>query len=109
MEIAVIFKNLMKRLGFDRYYIHGGDWGGQVVANMATLYPDKILGMHSNFCFVNTPLAHTKLFFGSFLSWLIVDDDIYDKVYPLSEKYMRWIEESGYMHIQATKPDTIGL
>ncbi|XP_018570516.1 juvenile hormone epoxide hydrolase 1-like [Anoplophora glabripennis] len=109
MEIAVIFKNLMERLGFHRYYLHGGDWGSQVVAAMATLYPHKILGTHSNFCFVNTPLAHLKLMVGSFFPWLIVEDDIRDKVYPLSEKYMRWIEETGYMHIQATKPDTIGV
>nr|WCC58163.1 carboxylesterase [Pharsalia antennata] len=109
MEIAVIFKNLMRRLGFDRYYVHGGDWGGQVVAVMATLFPDRVIGLHSNFCFVNTALAHAKLIFGSFFPWLIVEEDIYDKVYPLSDKYMGWIEEAGYMHIQATKPDTVGV
>lgn len=109
MEIAVIFKNLMQRLGFEKYYVHGGDWGGQIAAVMATLFPEKVLGMHSNFCFVNTPLAHARVILGSFFPSLVVSKEDEDKLYPLWEKYMRWIKESGYMHIQATKPDTIGV
>ena len=34
-----------------------------------------------------------------------------DKVhltYPLSSRFMSIIQETGYLHLQATKPDTIG-
>ncbi|XP_077299452.1 juvenile hormone epoxide hydrolase 1-like [Arctopsyche grandis] len=47
-EMAVVMRNLMERIGFDKYYIQGGDWGAVITSNMAVLYPDKILGYHTN-------------------------------------------------------------
>ncbi|KAJ8985149.1 hypothetical protein NQ317_012801 [Molorchus minor] len=106
-QVAVVFKNFMKRLGYERYYIQGGDWGGIIVQTMATLYPDKILGVHSNMCFINTPLSNLKVFLGSFYPPLVVPKEHEDKVYPMSQKFMFLLLESGYMHLQATKPDTV--
>lgn len=40
-QIAVVMKNLMKRVGFDKFYIQGGDWGALIGKNMGTLYPAK--------------------------------------------------------------------
>lgn len=40
-QIAVIMKNLMKRIGYDKFYVQGGDWGAAIARNLATLYPDK--------------------------------------------------------------------
>lgn len=40
-EMGLIFDRLMKRLGHDRYYVQGGDWGSLIGSNMATLYPHK--------------------------------------------------------------------
>ncbi len=40
-EMGLIFDRLMKRLGYDRYYIQGGDWGSLIGSNMATLYPHR--------------------------------------------------------------------
>lgn len=107
-HIAVIFKNLMDRLGFKKYYVHGGDWGGLIVQVMATMYPDKVIGVHSNACFVNSPLANFITILGSFAPSLVAEKHEIDKVYPMTNKFMYLIEESGYMHIQGTKPDTIG-
>lgn len=39
---------------------------------------------------------------------LILNPADQHKVYPIGEKFMNLIQESGYMHIQATKPDTVG-
>ncbi|CAH2229030.1 jg7101 [Pararge aegeria aegeria] len=47
-QIAVIFKNLMARLGHDQFYIQGGDWGSIIGSAIATLYPENVLGFHSN-------------------------------------------------------------
>ena len=33
----------------------------------------------------------------------------YKKVIPLGEKFLFIMGESGYFHIQATKPDTVGV
>ncbi|KAF2886416.1 hypothetical protein ILUMI_19757, partial [Ignelater luminosus] len=109
VQLAVVFKNLMERLGFKKYYLQGGDWGGAIVANMATLYPKNILGVHSNMCVVNTPLTLIKTFIGSFYPGFVVSKEYEHKMYPYSEKFMNVILESGYMHIQATKPDTVGV
>ena len=40
-EMGLIFDRLMKRLGYDRYYVQGGDWGSLIGTNMATLFPHK--------------------------------------------------------------------
>ena len=42
-EMGHIFNNLMKRLGFNRYYVQGGDWGSIIATSMATLYPERYI------------------------------------------------------------------
>lgn len=39
--MGTIFKNLMTRLGFEKYYVQGGDWGAVITSSMAALYPEK--------------------------------------------------------------------
>lgn len=34
-------KNLMQRLGFEKFYVQGGDWGATIAANMGVLFPEK--------------------------------------------------------------------
>ena len=43
-----------------------------------------------------------------FLSFILSKED-YDMMYPLSKKFPFELEATGYFHIQATKPDTIGV
>lgn len=40
-EMAVILKNLMVRLGFEKFYTQGGDWGAILTAQMAALFPEQ--------------------------------------------------------------------
>lgn len=46
---------------------------------------------------------------GAFIPQLVVDNQYYSRMYPLSDHLSYLIEEMGYMHIQASKPDTIGI
>nr|CAD7571340.1 unnamed protein product [Timema californicum] len=108
-QMAVVFKDLMARLGFDKFYLQGGDWGAIIGSNMATLYQDNVLGFHSNMCFVNTLLSNLKMLLGSLWPTLVVEEELVHRMYPLSKTYSNLILEMGYMHIQATKPDTIGV
>nr|CAD7434549.1 unnamed protein product [Timema monikensis] len=108
-QMAVVFKDLMARLGFDKFYLQGGDWGAIIGSNMATLYQDNVLGFHSNMCFVNTLLSNLKMLLGSLWPTLVVEEELVHRMYPLSKIYSNLILEMGYMHIQATKPDTIGV
>lgn len=51
-QIAVIYRNLMQRLGFNKFYIQGGNWGSGIAAAMDTFYPEAVLGHHDNGVFI---------------------------------------------------------
>ncbi|KAF2879072.1 hypothetical protein ILUMI_27107 [Ignelater luminosus] len=109
VQMGAIFKNLMHRLGHEKFYMQGGDWGAVIVSNMATLFPDNILGLHSNMCFAKGTIPTIKILLGSICPSLVVDEEYKHKMYPLLEKLQFNIEENGYFHLQATKPDTVGI
>lgn len=108
-HVAVIFKNLMNRLGFGKYYVQGGDWGAAIVQNMAVLFPEHIYGVHSSGCFSITGLTSLKLLLGDRIPSLVTrDPEEQEIMFPLSKILSFLILESGYLHLQATKPDTVG-
>lgn len=107
-QMAVLFGNFMKRLGYEKYYIQGGDWGAIIVQHMSQLYPERVIAVHSNMCFVNSLLSNLMTMVGSFWPSLVATEKEIPYVYPLSEKYSGLVLETGYMHLQSTKPDTIG-
>ncbi|XP_039980746.1 epoxide hydrolase 1 isoform X2 [Xiphias gladius] len=109
---ASIFHKLMKRLGFQQFYAHGGDWGWLVTTNMAQLEPKSVKGLHVNFAPPSKPSLSMVLsiMLGRHFPKLFgfTDMDI-QRLYPCMAKLVvESIKESGYMHIQATKPDTVG-
>lgn len=108
LKMAVIFGNLMKRLGYKKYYVQGGDWGSLIGSHIATLFPENVLGYHTNMCALNTPLATFKTFIASYYPSYFIDEKYVSWYYPFTPKFFDLLQESGYMHIQATKPDTIG-
>lgn len=108
-EISVVLKNLMTRLGHSRFVIQGGDWGSIIGATVTTLFPDNVIAYHSNFCTINTPLSMMKWIVASVWPSLFIDQQYESFVFPVGEKVAQLIEFSGYFHIQATKPDTIGI
>lgn len=64
---------------------------------------------HSNMCSVNSPSATFKTFIASFYPSLFIDEEkLINWIYPFTPKFFDLLQESGYMHLQATKPDTIG-
>jgi pimeloyl-ACP methyl ester carboxylesterase len=48
MRMAAAFNELMSRLGYDRFGVHGNDGGAIVSPEMGRLAPDKVLGVHVN-------------------------------------------------------------
>lgn len=45
-RMAELFAGLMKKLGYKKYLIHGGDWGSSIAEAMAVEYPNDVLGLH---------------------------------------------------------------
>ncbi|XP_073412346.1 epoxide hydrolase 1-like isoform X2 [Dendrobates tinctorius] len=112
LAAARIFYKLMLRLGFREFYLQGGDWGSRITTLLSQMKPQSVKGLHLNFVMLPTGgLARLKsLLIGRYLPWLVglTKEDV-RRLYPYMEKNVfRIMRETGYLHIQATKPDTIG-
>uniref|UniRef100_A0AAY4AZU4 Epoxide hydrolase n=1 Tax=Denticeps clupeoides TaxID=299321 RepID=A0AAY4AZU4_9TELE len=109
---ARVFLKLMRRLGFGRFYAQGGDWGWQITTNMAQLDPTAVKGLHINFAPVENvgPLVILSILLGRRFPGLFGFTELdVKRLYPRVEKMLvEPLKETGYFHIQATKPDTAG-
>ncbi|XP_061401163.1 juvenile hormone epoxide hydrolase 1-like [Musca vetustissima] len=103
-----MMRNLMLRLGYKKFFIQGTDWGSIIGSHIATLFPENVLGYHSNMCTVSSPKSMIKgLIAGSFPG-IFAPKGYEDFFSPVSEKIHFLLEETGYAHLHSTKPDTIG-
>ncbi|XP_022660234.1 epoxide hydrolase 1-like [Varroa destructor] len=112
LTTARIFKKLMSRIGYSKYYAQGGDWGAAIVNAMGVLYPDSLRGLHVNIVFQNyqNPWTLLKLIAFTWFPNIVGDGELpFCMPIPFSRFFFRLIRESGYFHIQSTKPDTIGF
>ena len=92
-EIAECFVELMTRLGYERFAVQGGDWGAFIGSRIASLYPQRVIGLHLNLLAVRR-------------------DPKIPASTPEEAEYLRqlehWLkEETGYQAIQGTKPQTL--
>jgi pimeloyl-ACP methyl ester carboxylesterase len=93
--MAGLFETLMtKELGYEKFVVHGGDWGANIAEDIALYHEDSLLGMH----LTDVPFHH---------SFLPIRD-------PTSEekKYQEEVEKSqmtegAYAMIQSSKPQTL--
>jgi pimeloyl-ACP methyl ester carboxylesterase len=87
-EMADILAELMTVLGYERFAAQGGDWGAFIAARMGYAHPGRLLGIH--------------------LNYLPVRRDIPAEDSDWSRQLLHWTkEESGYISIQGTKPQTL--
>jgi microsomal epoxide hydrolase len=109
---ARVFGKLMDRLTFKKYYCQGGDWGSLITTVLAQIHPERVTGLHINMA-IASPMAFpgiiVKSLVGLLLPSLVLNPSDYYKVYPVGDKISLMLQESGYFHIQATKPDTVGF
>ena len=95
VEIADLFASLMTDvLGYGRFGAQGGDWGAFITSCLGAAYPDRLAGIHVNLLAVRRdqapPAAPT------------------DEEKTYLEELAHWMrEETGYMQIQGTKPQTL--
>lgn len=108
-KMSVIVRNLMLRIGHQKFYVQGGDWGSFVGTGIATLFPENVLGYHGNMMSIRTPLSTLKTIIAAYFPSLFIEADYVSWMYPYSNTFRFLLEESGYFHLQATKPDTIGI
>jgi epoxide hydrolase len=95
---------LMGRLGYQRYGVHGGDIGGGVASMVASLDGEHVFGVHV----VTDPLTAANV--ATFLPGMAESLDENDPVDKLILARMTEFrtEGSGYLAIQNSRPQTIG-
>ncbi|MCP9257973.1 Epoxide hydrolase 1 [Dirofilaria immitis] len=105
---ARIFNKLMLRLGFSRYLMQAGDFGSAIGTNIAFYYPQNVIGLHLNMAIIQTWKALLHQAFGIIVPELAYSSETFHQQ-SVKAFIIDLLEETGYMHIQATKPDTIGV
>jgi epoxide hydrolase len=101
---ARAWSELMRRLGYQRYGVHGGDIGAGVSGMVAGLDGEHVIGVHV----VTDPLTAAAT--ATFLPGMA---DRLDSSDPVDKLILRRMEEfttegSGYLAIQNSRPQTIG-
>ncbi len=95
-RIASAWAELMKRLGYEHFYVQGGDWGGAgIAATMGYAQTEVVAGIHVNLALcspeelmkLGEPTAEEMGQLGKF------------------QNYLDW--ESGYSQQQSTRPQTL--
>lgn len=95
-RIASAFNEVMARLGYDRYGVQGGDWGGVITPQMADLAPDKVVGLHLNTVSALPPAKNPM-------------DGVLPEEVARVERFQHFLDnDNGYFEIQSTKPVSLG-
>jgi len=98
-RIARAWAELMRRLGYTRYGVQGGDIGAAVSPAVGRAAPDRVVGVHVNgsLGMPVTPMSDDEL-----ADLTDLERDRYER----TQTFQR--EEMGYIAIQSTRPQTIG-
>jgi pimeloyl-ACP methyl ester carboxylesterase len=100
---ARAWAELMRRLGYERYGVHGGDVGAGVSGMVAGLDPEHVTGVHV----VTDPMtaAATATFIPGLADRLDAGDPVDKLILDRMEAFRS--EDSGYLAIQNTRPQTM--
>ena len=93
-EIADMLLEMMKKLGYKKFFIQGGDWGSMIGTRIAYKYPENVLGLHLNMLSLRREFDKNK------------------KTTPEEEDYINQVKNwrldgMGYQAIQGSKPQTL--
>ena len=95
-RITMAFAELMRRLGYEAYGAHGGDFGALVSPELGRLEPERVVGVHVNGFLTPPPRDPAQL------------TDLTDMERTRVEKFNRFRrDQRGYALIQATRPQTL--
>ena len=98
-KMAGIIAKLMARLGYSRYGVQGGDWGGIISRIIALNDAEHVAGLHLNFCIAPAPTGVSNPLEG-------VPEA---EVALMNATNARMENERAYQQIQGTKPQTLGV
>ena len=97
-RMGAVVATLMKRLGYERYGVQGGDWGSVVGRMVALNDAPHVAGLHLNFCTAGPPAGAANPNEGVPPAQLA----------RVRERQAAMQNELAYFQIQSTKPQTLG-
>ena len=108
-------KLMTEGLGYARYGIEGGDWGGFLTAPFGYHHPENLIGIHLNCLFPRLGDEREPadkdpdLLRGLGMKWapLKPRDPEMLRYWKNVEQY--WIDEGAYCHQQMTRPQTLAV
>lgn len=93
-RMAGLFAELMTALGYDGFFVQGGDWGAGIATWLARKYPERLIGMHLNYI----PGSFSPQAAG----------DLREEEAAFLREREDWGARSGaYGHVQRTRPLTL--
>ncbi|CAH1396961.1 unnamed protein product [Nezara viridula] len=105
-KIAIIFDKLMLRLGFRKYFIHAADTGALIGQSQAILFPQRVLGYHSNMCISVSWYSIIYMYLAVRIPAVFQD---HGKRGVIPKNFWILNAESGFFHFSARNPDTLGV
>ena len=93
-RIAAAWAVLMARLGYDRYFAQGGDWGSAVTRSIGAQDPEHCAAIHITLAMGTRPRVDGE------------PTAEEQRAIKGAEYYQAW--DSGYSKQQATRPQTVG-
>jgi epoxide hydrolase len=97
---AEAWAELMRRLGYDRYGVHGGDIGAGVSGILAATQPASVVGVHTT---GDANAVAVGEMFGSPIPDNLSEADMA----RVEQERRRWADMKGYLEIMSTRPQTI--
>lgn len=98
-KMAGTIATLMARLGYTKYGVQGGDWGGIISRIIALDDATHVAGLHLNFCTTPAPTGVANPLEGVPAA----------EVTLMNATNARMEQERAYQQIQGTKPQTLGV
>jgi microsomal epoxide hydrolase len=96
-RVARAFATLMDRLGYDRYFAQGGDWGSPITMHLADVAAERVAAIHVNILTPGPPRGVGDPRAGLSAAELSALD--------ATQHFGR--VETGYQALQSTKPQTV--
>ena len=97
LAVAQAWTELMARLGYERYAVHGTDVGAGVAAMLAMLDGSRIAGLHVTGTLAANPLGPP-----------LDGDGLTGADRQRAERFNAYRSDGiGYLHLQATRPQTL--
>ncbi|MFJ7153998.1 epoxide hydrolase family protein [Streptomyces sp. NPDC101118] len=102
-RVAAAFGELMRRLGYGRYGVQGGDWGAAISRELGRIRPDEVVGVHLNLLPGGAATAEPTL---TELAALVPGERA--RTLASWERTRGWLRDrQGYADLQSTRPQTL--